>query len=132
MLHIIRPIYQTMLAHVQVLYPLEGCGLLAGEDQVITHLYAIENRLHSATRFEMEPLQQVQAMLDMEAQGYSLLAIYHSHPQGPPVPSKTDVTQAYYPEVGHLIVSLQDRARPSVRAFTIADGRVTELPLIVE
>lgn len=120
-----RLIYQVMLAHLQMTYPQEGCGLLAGHftqaDQVarVTHLYAIENRLHSLTAYEMAPAQQLQAMLNAEAQGCDVLAAYHSHPQGRPFPSETDIAQAYYPELIHVIVSLQQRDRPAARAFRI-------------
>lgn len=134
MLQISRPIYLAMLDHLQAVYPREGCGLLAGgllagQEERARHLYAIENIRQSPTRFEMDPLQQVKAMLDMEARGWSLLAIYHSHPQGPETPSATDVARAYYPETVQLIVSLRHRTQPVVRAFTIVDGRVDEIAL---
>ena len=50
-----------------------------------------------------------------------------SHPDGPARPSATDVANAYYPNAVQLIISLADRARPSVRAFTIVDGTVAEV-----
>lgn len=131
MLQMSRSVYDAMLIHVKSAYPLEACGLLAGQNGRIAHLYVIENILQSPVAFEMVPLQQVQAMLEIEAQGWALLAIYHSHPQGPEVPSPTDIARAYYREVGHLIISLRERAQPVVRAFTIRDGRVDELPLVI-
>ena len=66
-------------------------------------------------------------MLAMEAEGLELIAIYHSHPDGPARPSATDVANAYYPDTVQLIISLADRARPSVRTFTIIDGVVAEV-----
>jgi proteasome lid subunit RPN8/RPN11 len=79
----------------------------------------------------MDPKQQLAAMIDMEEQGWDLIAIYHSHPNGPQVPSATDIDKAYYPEAAHLIVSLIDKAKPQVRAFYIVAGTVTEIPLQV-
>lgn len=116
-----------MLAHVGELWPEEACGLLGGRDGRATHLYPVENVHHSPVSFEMAPLQQVQAMLAMEAEGLELVAIFHSHPHGPARPSATDVAHAYYPEAVQLIISLADRVRPSVRAFTIIDGVVAEV-----
>jgi proteasome lid subunit RPN8/RPN11 len=75
----------------------------------------------------MDPVQQIKAMLAMEAEGLELIAIYHSHPDGPARPSPTDVALAYYPDTVQLIISLSDRARPSVRGFTIVDGVVAEV-----
>ncbi len=36
-----------------------------------------------------------------------ILAIYHSHPSSPPIPSATDLAQSYSPDVVNLIVSLE-------------------------
>lgn len=116
-----------MLSHVSGLWPEEACGLIGGRDGQAVRLYPVENVRHSPVAFEMEPLQQIKAMLAMEAEGLELIAIYHSHPNGPARPSATDVANAYYPDAVQLIISLADRARPSVRAFTIIDGAVTEV-----
>jgi proteasome lid subunit RPN8/RPN11 len=121
--------YEAMLAQLQAAYPLEACGLMAGRNGTIRRIYPVANRLASPYAFEMEPVEQVQAMLDLEERGLELLAIYHSHPQGPAGPSASDVARAFYPEAAQLIVSLRDREHPTVRAFSIADGRVGELSL---
>lgn len=128
MLTIERPLLDQLLEHLQACYPQEGCGLLAGDGETgwVTAVYPIENSLHSPTAYKMNPTQQVQAMLELEARGWQLLAIYHSHPHGPETPSVTDVAQAMYPEAFHIIVSLQDRARPVVRIFSIAGQEVVE------
>lgn len=128
MLTIERPLLDQLLEHLQACYPQEGCGLLAGDGETgwVTAVYPIENSLHSPTAYKMNPTQQVQAMLELEARGWQMLAIYHSHPHGPETPSVTDVAQAMYPEAFHIIVSLQDRARPVVRTFSIAGQEVVE------
>ena len=122
-----RALLDEMLAHVSGLWPEEACGLVGGVDGHAARLYPVENVRHSPVAFEMEPLQQIKAMLAMEAEGLELIAIYHSHPDGPARPSATDVANAYYPDAVQLIISLADRARPSVRAFTIVDGTVAEV-----
>ncbi|MFQ5400542.1 MAG: M67 family metallopeptidase [Anaerolineae bacterium] len=127
-----QPTYEQMLALVQAAYPLEACGLLAGQGERAAQLYPIDNILRSPTAFEMDPLQQVEAMLQIEAQGLELLAIYHSHPHGPQKPSASDVARAFYPETVQLIISLQERRRPVTRAFTIVDGHVREVPFLIE
>ena len=118
-----------MLAQLQAVYPLEGCGLLAGRAGRVERVYPVDNALHSPFEYEMDPRQQLQAMLDLEDAGWELLAIYHSHPHGPPDPSATDVARAYYPEALHVIVSLANHERPSVRAFSISGGQVEEVLL---
>jgi proteasome lid subunit RPN8/RPN11 len=133
-----RTLLDEMLAHVAGLWPEEACGLVGGRsgrggrDGRAVRLYPVENMRHSPVAFEMDPLQQIRAMLAMEAEGLELIAIYHSHPDGPARPSATDVANAYYPDAVQLIISLADRARPSVRAFTIVDGVVAEAAWSVE
>jgi len=125
-----------MLAYVNGLWPEEACGLAGGrcegDHSRAVRLYPIENLHHSPVSFEMDPLQQIQAMLAMEAEGLELVAIYHSHPHGPARPSMTDVANAYYPDAVQLIISLSDRARPDLRAFTIIDGVVADAGLVEE
>lgn len=122
-----RALIDDMIAHVTAHLPDEACGLVGGRDGRAERLYPIENMLHSPVMYEMEPLQQVRAMLAIEEEGLELLAIYHSHPNGPARPSTSDVAQAYYPDTAQIIISLAERARPSVRAFMIAAGQVREI-----
>jgi [CysO sulfur-carrier protein]-S-L-cysteine hydrolase len=126
-----REDYEKMLAHLLAEYPLEACGLLAGIAGRVHHLYPVANKLKSATAYEMDPRQQVAAMVDMEEKAWEMTAVYHSHPQGPETPSPTDVAQLYYQEAIQVIVSLRERERPVVRAFRIEGERVEELPLSV-
>jgi proteasome lid subunit RPN8/RPN11 len=116
--------WEAVLAHLKSVYPAEGCGLLAGKNGRVHHIYPVDNALASPQAFEMVPEQLVKAMIDIEEQGFSLLGIYHSHPQGPPFPSPTDIAQANYPETVQVIVSLQDQTRPETGAFQIINNRV--------
>jgi len=132
MVTIKRPFFSQMVQHLQAEYPLEGCGLLAGrEDGDVTAVYPIHYILQSPTKYEMDPRQQIQAILDMEANGWQMVAIFHSHPQGPDRPSPTDIALAFYPEAANIIVSLQERTAPVVRVFTIEGQKVSEQSIIV-
>ena len=122
-----RPLLDEMTTHASRLFPEEVCGLVGGREGRAARLYPVENVRHSPVAFEMEPLQQIKALLAIEAEGLELLAIYHSHPDGPARPSATDVANAYYPDAVQLIISLADRRQPSLRAFTIIDGAVAEV-----
>lgn len=124
-------LFEAMLAHVQGAKPEEACGLIAGLDGRATQLYPVENQLHSANEYEMEPVAQIKAMLALEAEGWEMLGIYHSHPHGPAMPSMTDLARAYYPDAQYVIISLQDSQRPSVRNFFLQDGVAREIPFVV-
>jgi proteasome lid subunit RPN8/RPN11 len=55
----------------------------------------------------MDPREQLKVLLEIEEIGCELLAIYHSHPAGPEWPSVTDIAEAAYPGVVHLIWHLR-------------------------
>ncbi len=95
-------------------------------------IYPIDNILRSPTAYEMDPLMQIKAMMAMETQGETLAAIYHSHPDSPPFPSETDITQAYYPEAVYIIVSLKNYDHPVIKGFTIIAGVVNEANIRIE
>lgn len=122
--------HAIMLAHCQEVYPLEACGFLGGQDGIATIVTIVENALSSPVAYEMDPLQQIEAMLEMEDNGLDLMAAYHSHPNGPSKPSPTDLAQAYYPDLPQIIISLQIRSEPSVRAFLLAPDTYQELKLM--
>jgi desampylase len=108
----------------------ECCGLLAGHDGVITHAFPAENvATDPAKSYEIAPREIVRFMREMRASGMKFLGIYHSHPNCENVPSPRDIGMAYYSEEVYFIISpLPDAPRP-VRAFSIRDGRATELTI---
>ena len=114
---------KQMIAQARADAPLETCGLLAGRDGRATRVLPVPNVLRSRVRYSMGGGQ---AFFDaMTACDFEPLAIYHSHPHGPPVPSPTDIVESFYPDAIYIIISLAQEP-PSVRAFHIVDGIVTE------
>ncbi len=127
-----RPQQQALLDALDQVYPEEGCGFLAGRDEQVQALYPVENVLHSPVAFEMDPQQQIAALLAIEAAGQQLLAIYHSHPHGPKRPSATDVARAgNYPDALQVVVSFARRDRPHIGVFQVVAGVVSRSRLLV-
>ena len=85
--------------------PNESCGLIAGRENETVKVFPIDNILQSPVRYEMDPKQQIKALIEIEEEDLDLLAIYHSHPNGPPIPSQTDIAEAMYPDSVYLIFS---------------------------
>lgn len=133
-IHLPAALYEEMIRHVAAHFPEEACGLLAGlfdgPTARVTQLLPIENMLHSPVAYEMEPLEQIRAMIAIESEGLELVSIFHSHPAGPARPSPSDVAQAYYPDAAYVIISLADRQRPLARAFLIRGEGVEEIRLV--
>lgn len=124
--------YAAILAHVEAERPNEACGLLAGAGGRVSRVYAMENIHHSPASYEMNPVQQVKAFLEMEAAGWQLCGIYHSHPAGPAEPSPTDLAQAFYPESVYLIVSQNAQGGWQMRGFFIEAGQAREAPVHIQ
>jgi len=120
-----------MLGHVISWLPEEACGLLAGTEGRVTAVLPVENAEHSPVRFRMDPEQQVRALQEIEEQDLILLAIYHSHPTGPTGPSLTDLTEAAYPGVCHVIWSRRGKEWLA-RAYVLESGEGREILLVVE
>jgi proteasome lid subunit RPN8/RPN11 len=92
-----------MLAEVTQHFPEEACGVITGQKGQALEVIPIENILHSSVAFRMSPVEQVKVLLQIEENVLDLIAIYHSHPNGPEEPSITDIAEAYYPEAVNLI-----------------------------
>jgi len=127
-----KPLVEALFAHAQEAYPEECCGLLAGTNNIPSHLYRVQNA-HATPKvfYEMAPKEQFYAFKNMRHNGLHLVAIYHSHPESPARPSQSDIRLAYDPEPFYLLVSLQQRDAPQLRAYRIEEGVVTEEPLEV-
>jgi proteasome lid subunit RPN8/RPN11 len=120
---------EQVLTYARAALPLECCGLLAGQESSATQFISITNRLASATEFDMEPAELIGALRSLRTNGKRLLAIVHSHPRGPALPSARDIERAWYPDAAHVIVSFTSAETPEVRGFRILDGEVIEIEL---
>src|SRR5262245_21530843 len=121
-------ILEQLIQHARNAYPHEACGLLVGRNAA-ERFIPISNISAHAREYEMDPGQLIATLRALRDTGEELLAIFHSHPHGPAVPSKRDIERAYYPEAVHLIVSLARPERPEAVAFRIADGEALPIQL---
>lgn len=127
-LHLHREHWNLMLDDILERNSEEACGMVAGVDMTSCAVFPITNVLHSPVRFLMDPEEQLRAFNQIEDQDWQLLAIYHSHLQGPVHPSAIDVAEAYYPEVINLIWS-NISGEWNCRGFLIQAGQVTPVPV---
>lgn len=115
------PQIDAMRAHVEKCLPEEGCGLLGGRGKVVELVVPVTNRLHSAVRYDMEPKELLQALMDFDARGLEMLASFHSHPGGPAEPSETDIREFTYFGTYTLIWVIKNTGW-SCSGFAIHDG----------
>lgn len=99
--------YNEIIVHAREGKPSEVCGLIAGKDGSAVKLWRTTNNDRTPkVRYNVEPLELLRVLREIESNGWTLLAIYHSHPATEAYPSATDVGLAYYPETVYIIVSL--------------------------
>ncbi len=120
-------IRDAMVAHCVRDAPLECCGLLGGVAPLVSSIHPLRNSEASETRYNADGQDLIRAVRDLRARGAAILAIYHSHPRWPAVPSQTDLRENYYEDVPRIIVSLLG-PEPDVRVWRLGPASYVELP----
>jgi len=116
-----RTLVNVMLHHAQLSPASEVCGLIGARHGVPNRCYQVANVAgEPAHLFQMDPRGQIDAMRVMRERGENLFAIYHSHPDSPPVPSETDLKEAGYPDALYLIISLDTKGVLEMRGWRLA------------
>ncbi|MDG2033690.1 MAG: M67 family metallopeptidase [Rhodospirillales bacterium] len=107
-------------------YPAEACGLItgtlsAGRQLVVHQVRAAKNILAAERhdRFEIDPATRIQVEKDCRRSGLRLVAHFHSHPDQPANPSKTDLLQAYEPDLIWVIAGLEDGIVSAIKAHRL-------------
>lgn len=86
--------------HALSSYPNECCGFIFGKEQgpdrLVTEIRPVKNSKEGdqRRRFEIDPLDYLQAEKYALQEETNLLGIYHSHPDHPAIPSGDDLKQA--------------------------------------
>jgi [CysO sulfur-carrier protein]-S-L-cysteine hydrolase len=117
-------IRRRLVAHAQEEAPNEACGLVAFRDDVAERYLPGENMLASPYRFELRPRDPADFFLEDE--GYEL-AVFHSHPETAPRPSRTDIANiGLWEGRPYLILGL---ATGELAGWRIRDGGIEALDL---
>lgn len=113
-------------------FPNECCGLIAADGGVPVKVFPMTNADASPVTYRLDGKEQLRTFDEIDAQGWDLWAIYHSHTHSEAYPSQTDRKLAFYPDSRYILLSLQDREQPVLRSFFIEEGGdVTEEELSI-
>ena len=129
-----RKIYGQMLAHARRQPHRECCGILAGQNGVITQAFAAKNVAADPVRnYEIAPREIARLVAELRKRKLDFLGIYHSHPNWLDTnePSSKDIALAHNSVPIHFIVTPRPYATKPIRAFSIRDGRAMELDIQV-
>ena len=126
--------------HLQDQYPEEGAGLLLGEihgeSRHATQALPVANRRSEAERrrrYFIDPLDLLEAERIAEESGVSIVGVYHSHPDHPARPSKTDLELAV-PWYVYVITSITDGAAGLSTAWLLDQDKLqmNEVRLVIQ
>ena len=112
-----------IIAHARDEAPNECCGLLIGDAHTIDECVRVRNvDAHPATRYELDPAGHIAVNRRLRGTSRAVISSYHSHPASPPVPSESDLAEAFYSDFIWIIVSLQAREAQIAAYRLAADG----------
>ena len=130
---------EEMKEHALADLPNECCGLILGKPGYAQKVYRTRNSEASPFRYNIHPIDLKNAMEEGDDKGWDVLVIYHSHVASDAYPSPTDIRLSQWPGTDpptdlfpgtyYVLVSLKDHDNPSVRAYQIHNGEVTEEPI---
>ncbi len=119
-----RRAFEAIQAHGSEGYPDEICGLMLGNDHVVTDVRRARNLIveRSRDRYEIDPLDQIRIQREADAAGLDVIGYYHSHPDHPAQASRFDTERAWAGYV-YVIVSIEKGKPVDANAFVAdADG----------
>jgi proteasome lid subunit RPN8/RPN11 len=122
---------EAILVHAHNCLPNEACGLLAFDSAGrLRMVYPLTNSDPSPVGYTIDPVEHFRALQHAERQGWELAGAFHSHVNGPAVPSSIDIAQAVEPEWLWLVAGPVVGAF-ELRGYRIVRGEVTEEEVVV-
>lgn len=125
-----RAALEVIIDHARRDAPNECCGLLLGSEHCIEEAVPARNARSSPARYEIDASDHFAVIRRVRREGGAIVGAYHSHIAAAPVPSPTDIAEAYDERLLHLIVSLRNPSDAEVRAYRIGNGNFCEIPLV--
>lgn len=129
-LEISSTLIRSIEIHGEQSYPNECCGFLFGTEgnpRKITSILPVENAKlgDQRRRFEINPQDYMKAENHALENGQDLLGIYHSHPDHPNLPSKTDLDKAM-PYFSYVITSIVNGKATSTASWQLGEEQLFE------
>jgi proteasome lid subunit RPN8/RPN11 len=144
-----QDVWNEISRHARETFPDECCGVIlsTGETDRVHPLENIQNKLHAldpqtyprtaAIAYAMDPLELESVLERAQANGQTLKAFYHSHPDHDAYFSDEDKAFARpfgeptYPDAVQIVISVYSRAVKVIRAFAWSKDRndFVEVPI---
>jgi proteasome lid subunit RPN8/RPN11 len=122
---------EIIRAHSAGEYPRESCGLLVGHDaerrrRTVAYAVTAGNVAEAASRrFTIAPEDFLRAESEARERGLEVVGFYHSHPDAAPLPSRSDLGEAW-PHYSYLIVAVHEGRVSEPRCWRLEGGAFVE------
>ncbi len=125
--------------HGAASYPEEGAGFLLGTDgepRRVKSILELPNRREAgarSNRFLISPQDYLHAEQEADRQGFTLIGVFHSHPDHPNAPSTYDWDWAQ-PWFSYTITTIEKGRSLESRTWRLLEDRsgFVEEPIIIE
>jgi proteasome lid subunit RPN8/RPN11 len=119
-----QDVRDAIFRHAAAHYPEECCGILLGdpaERRVVMAFAAGNTAEERRRRYVIEPLDIVRADKLGREKGLEIIGFYHSHPDHPAAPSRTDHELAW-PDYMYVIAGVTAGAPGELRAWQLVEA----------
>jgi proteasome lid subunit RPN8/RPN11 len=122
---------RRVVDHARAEWPREACGIIAGIDGRAARVIPLPNSaVDPENTYHLDDGAFTSAFFAIRRAGQSIVAFYHSHPHGDPLPSRTDRQLASYPDIPYLIVGLGS-GHPTMQAWQLTRTQANPVSLSV-
>jgi proteasome lid subunit RPN8/RPN11 len=125
-----QSVLDEMVAHARAERPRECCGLLVGAGGSVLMARRALNLSADPNRFLIDPKAHIDARRDGRGSGLDVVGFYHSHPHSAPIPSVTDVAEAWYDDHLYAIVGLAGDAAET-RIYELRNKQFVEVTITI-
>jgi proteasome lid subunit RPN8/RPN11 len=117
--------------HLESGYPNEGCGVMLGQNGIVTEVVSADNQRtdlpatggeSARNRYLIGPLIYLKIEREADKRGLQVLGIYHSHPDVAARPSQFDLDHAW-PDFSYLIISVVKGKAVESNSWRLRDDR---------
>jgi len=128
MLRLSKDVLKQIHAHGEQAYPEEGAGFLLGADgseRAVKTIVPLANSREDAARhnrYLITPEDYIEAELEADRLGLSLIGVFHSHPDHPNRPSEFDRDWAQ-PFFSYIITSVDSGKAIESRSWRLLEDR---------
>ncbi|MGI9665533.1 MAG: Mov34/MPN/PAD-1 family protein [Acidimicrobiia bacterium] len=126
-----RPIAEAIYRHATSAYPNEACGLIAVDDGgELVFAACLTNADKSRHRFTIDPHEHHGMVRLCDQRGWTIGALFHSHPASEPYPSPSDLDGGGDPEWLHLLIGPMN-GRSELKGYRFEGEQVTEVSVTI-